>query len=109
MKMTTISLDDKLKVVDKEKTTKSVTNYLIICLAFATIGSAFQAGWNIGIYNTPENVIKQHFNQTYAHRNGESIPNDTLTTLWSITNGLYPGGGTVGALSSGIVADFFGR
>ena len=37
------------------------------------------------------------------------MSNDTFTTLWSITNGLMPLGGIFGGLSSGSVADYFGR
>lgn len=104
-----------VRVSDPEKAQKEnnlngrFTKYLFFCLIFASIGSAFQFGWNIGIYNTPEDVIKDFYNKTYFNRNGVDMPDTTFTTLWSITNGLMPAGGLIGGLSSGFFADLFGR
>lgn len=49
------------------------------------------------------------YNQTYLNRYGVNIPEDTLTLLWSITNGIVPFGGIFGGLFSGFVADLLGR
>ncbi|CAN5951164.1 unnamed protein product, partial [Sphagnum jensenii] len=39
----------------------------------------------------------------------KTMTNETLNVYWSITNGLMPFGGIFGGLSSGFVADYFGR
>ena len=54
-------------------------------------------------------MIKGFFNQVYVHRYEEFISESKLKLLWSITNGLLPAGAAVGALFSGLSADFFGR
>ncbi len=38
-----------------------------------------------------------------------SIDSSQLNVLWAVTNGLMPGGGMVGGVLSGVVADYFGR
>jgi hypothetical protein len=37
------------------------------------------------------------------------MTNGTFDLLWSITNGLLPLGAAFGGISSGVVADLFGR
>lgn len=82
---------------------------MLFCLFFSVFGAAFQVGWNIGIFNTPIEVIKRFFNDIYIHRYSEPISEATFDTLWSITNGLLPLGAAIGGLSSGFAADYFGR
>jgi MFS transporter, SP family, solute carrier family 2 (facilitated glucose transporter), member 1 len=73
------------------------------------IGSSFQVGWQIGVYNVPFNTIKSFFNQTSFDRDGNYLSETSWTSLWSLTNALNPAGGIIGGLVSGAVADYFGR
>jgi SP family facilitated glucose transporter-like MFS transporter 1 len=69
----------------------------------------YYSGWNLGLFNTPENVIKDFYRNVYLERHNSTMTNETMTALWSITNGLMPFGGIFGGLSSGFMADYFGR
>lgn len=98
-----------------------------MCLGLAVLGSAFQFGWGVAVFNTPSDVIR--FNKTYTLRlylntfilfkvikafysyvnfirEGKVLTDSELNFLWSITNGLFPLGGVFGGLSSGIVLIF---
>ena len=68
-----------------------------------------QRGYQIGLFNTPEAVIKDFYKSVYKERNEKEITDNQLTTLWSLSSGFFPLGGILGALVSGIVADKFGR
>lgn len=85
-----------------------VTLPLITFLLIAVLGGSFQFGWCIGLFNTPEIVIKTFYVTTYFKR-GKIMTESQLTTLWSITNGLFPLGGVIGGLSSGFIGDRLGR
>ncbi|RNA10267.1 solute carrier family facilitated glucose transporter member 1-like [Brachionus plicatilis] len=86
-----------------------LTKYLMLSLLVAAFGSAFQFGFSIAIFNTPSDVIQSFYREVYSDRNGESMPNSTLNTYWSITNGLVPFGGMVGGMFSGFTGDLLGR
>lgn len=87
----------------------SFTFYLMLSTTFAVFGAAFQQGYQIGLFNTPEAVIKDFYKSVYKERNEKEITDNQLTTLWSLSSGFFPLGGILGALVSGIVADKFGR
>ena len=102
-------------------------------MTVAVIGSAFQIGWQLAVTNTPSEVnkmsltiktcqlfcfskydsflkiLKNFYNATNFHRFNQSLSNDELKVLWSVTNGLLQAGAVVGALFSGISAESFGR
>ena len=111
------------------------TPFLMFCVIIAVIGSSFQFGLMMAVFNTPEiikvkisttsifisllriflkiilkKVIKDFFKQVYSEKNNHiEMSNSTLTLLWSVTNGLLPFGGVIGGMNSGFVADYFGR
>lgn len=86
-----------------------MSGYAALCITIAVLGSSFQVGWHIGVYNVPVRSIQQFFNETYTHRYNKFLTESTWTTLWSIFNSLFPAGGVIGGLASGFVADYFGR
>jgi MFS family permease len=96
-------------VITGRKKKNKITRYLIFNLSLALFGGSFQAGFNIGLFNTSYNVIKQHYNNSFIERTGHPIPDATFDYLWPITNALLPAGGTIGGLFSGKVGDHFGR
>ncbi|XP_077871413.1 solute carrier family 2, facilitated glucose transporter member 3 isoform X2 [Ictidomys tridecemlineatus] len=91
-----------------ESNTYSVTPSLIFAVSVATIGS-FQFGYNTGVINAPETIIKDFLNYTLEERL-EDIPSKTLlTTLWSLSVAIFSVGGMMGSFSVGLFVNRFGR
>ncbi|KAG3292441.1 solute carrier family 2, facilitated glucose transporter member 3 [Ictidomys tridecemlineatus] len=88
--------------------TQKVTPSLIFAVSVATIGS-FQFGYNTGVINAPETIIKDFLNYTLEERL-EDIPSKTLlTTLWSLSVAIFSVGGMMGSFSVGLFVNRFGR
>ncbi|XP_062930925.1 solute carrier family 2, facilitated glucose transporter member 3 [Cynocephalus volans] len=88
--------------------TQKVTPPLIFAVAVATIGS-FQYGYNTGVINAPENIIKNFLNYTIKERSKDSPSEVLLTTLWSVAVAIFSVGGMIGSFSVGLFANRFGR
>lgn len=85
-----------------------VTSYLIFAISVATIGS-FQFGYNTGVINAPETIIKEFLNNTLIYRQ-RTIPSEVvITTLWSISVAIFSIGGMMGSFSVGLFVNRFGR
>ena len=107
-------INESSRLVDNQSQTSknldgTFTPFLIFCVFTSVVGASFQYGWNLGVFNTPENVIKDFYREVYEERYKVEMSNDTETLLWSVTNGLMPLGGIFGGLSSGFFADQLGR
>lgn len=88
--------------------TQKVTPSLIFAVSVATIGS-FQFGYNTGVINAPEAIIKDFLNYTLEERL-EDVPSTTLlTTLWSLSVAIFSVGGMMGSFSVGLFVNRFGR
>ncbi|KAM5141594.1 solute carrier family 2, facilitated glucose transporter member 3-like [Mantella aurantiaca] len=74
----------------------------------AAIGS-LQFGYNTGVINAPEEIIKSFYNDTYIHRYNKFISPSLLTSLWSLSVAIFAVGGMLGSLSVGYFANRFGR
>ncbi|XP_029433978.1 solute carrier family 2, facilitated glucose transporter member 1-like isoform X2 [Rhinatrema bivittatum] len=85
-----------------------ITVHLILAVAVAVIGS-LQFGYNTGVINAPQKVIERFYNETWLHRYEESIPEGTLTTLWSLSVAIFSVGGMIGSFSVGLFVNRFGR
>ncbi|XP_008583679.1 PREDICTED: solute carrier family 2, facilitated glucose transporter member 3 isoform X1 [Galeopterus variegatus] len=85
-----------------------VTPPLIFAVAVATIGS-FQYGYNTGVINAPENIIKNFLNYTLKERSKNSPSEVLLTTLWSVSVAIFSVGGMIGSFSVGLFVNRFGR
>ncbi|XP_008583680.1 PREDICTED: solute carrier family 2, facilitated glucose transporter member 3 isoform X2 [Galeopterus variegatus] len=88
--------------------TQKVTPPLIFAVAVATIGS-FQYGYNTGVINAPENIIKNFLNYTLKERSKNSPSEVLLTTLWSVSVAIFSVGGMIGSFSVGLFVNRFGR
>lgn len=101
--------EEKIQELDELSSIPGLSLFAKICIAICVIGSSFQYGWHIGVYNIPVKKIQLFFNETYERRYNESMSEETWTSLWSLTNAVNPAGGIIGGLMSGLVADYFGR
>lgn len=86
----------------------NVTPALVFAVTVATIGS-FQFGYNTGVINAPETIIKDFLNYTLEERS-EDLPSEMLlTTLWSLCVAIFSVGGMIGSFSVGLFVNRFGR
>lgn len=85
-----------------------VTPSLVFAITVATIGS-FQFGYNTGVINAPQMLIKDFLNYTLEERS-EDLPSEVLlTTLWSLCVAIFSIGGMIGSFSVGLFVNRFGR
>ncbi|KAM8924381.1 solute carrier family 2, facilitated glucose transporter member 3-like [Pelodytes ibericus] len=91
-----------------EPTKGRVTGSLAFAVSIAAIGS-LQFGYNTGVINAPEKIIKTFYNETYDRRYQKFISEGLLTSLWSLSVAIFSVGGMVGSLSVGYFANKFGR
>lgn len=88
--------------------TWKVTAPLIFAITIATIGS-FQFGYNTGVINAPETIIKDFINYTLEEQL-ENAPSEVLlTSLWSLSVAIFSVGGMIGSFSVGLFVNRFGR
>lgn len=88
--------------------TQKVTAPLVFAITIAAIGS-FQFGYNTGVINAPETIIKDFINYT-MEENLENPPTTVfLTTLWSLSVAIFSIGGMIGSFSVGLFVNRFGR
>ncbi|KAG7274667.1 hypothetical protein CRUP_004591, partial [Coryphaenoides rupestris] len=78
------------------------TAALLSSILAAVLGS-LQVGYHTG------NVIEEFFNATWKARHNESMPNDTLTMLWSLSVSIKDFGALLGSLGVKYLADAHGR
>ncbi|XP_004596186.2 solute carrier family 2, facilitated glucose transporter member 7 [Ochotona princeps] len=82
---------------------------LVLTTLSAAFGSAFQYGYNIAVVNTPHQVLKAFYNETYFERQGRFMDERTLLLLWSCTVSMFPLGGLLGSWIVGPMVDTCGR
>uniref|UniRef100_UPI00358F9342 solute carrier family 2, facilitated glucose transporter member 1-like isoform X2 n=1 Tax=Myxine glutinosa TaxID=7769 RepID=UPI00358F9342 len=87
---------------------QQLTCQLVFAVTVAALGSLL-FGFNIGVMNAPELIIKDFLNETWIARSGIPIEKPTLLTLWSFTVAIFTVGGMAGSLSVGLFVDRFGR
>ncbi|XP_053111475.1 solute carrier family 2, facilitated glucose transporter member 3-like isoform X2 [Hemicordylus capensis] len=87
---------------------KKVTGSLVFAVTVAVIAS-LQYGYNIGVINAPEEIIKGFINETWIQRTDNHIPGNLLTILWSLSVSIFSVGGMVGSFSVGLFVNRFGR
>ncbi|XP_062896281.1 solute carrier family 2, facilitated glucose transporter member 3-like [Mobula hypostoma] len=91
-----------------DKKQSRLTIRLIYAVLVAVIGS-LQFGYNIGVINAPETIIKEFYNQTYHSRTGSWLSYTTMTQLWSASVSIFSVGGMIGSFSVGVFVNRFGR
>ncbi|XP_068170440.1 solute carrier family 2, facilitated glucose transporter member 1 [Antennarius striatus] len=87
---------------------KQLTFPLLMSVGTAVIGS-LQFGYNTGVINAPETIIKDFINDTWSQRYQEHISKSTSTAIWSITVAIFSVGGIFGSFSVGLFVNRFGR
>ncbi|KAM4819667.1 solute carrier family 2, facilitated glucose transporter member 3 isoform 1-T3 [Thomomys bottae] len=86
----------------------SVTPSLIFAISVATIGS-FQFGYNTGVINAPEMIIRDFLNYTLEEKLKNPPTEGLLTALWSLSVAIFSVGGMIGSFSVGLFVNRFGR
>ncbi|XP_063166120.1 solute carrier family 2, facilitated glucose transporter member 3-like isoform X2 [Candoia aspera] len=87
---------------------KKITAPLLSAVSVAAVGS-LQFGYNTGVINAPEEIIKKFFNETWIYRTGDNISDTLLTWLWSLSVAIFSVGGMIGSFSVGFFVNRFGR
>ncbi|XP_073932227.1 solute carrier family 2, facilitated glucose transporter member 3 isoform X1 [Castor canadensis] len=91
-----------------ESNTQTVTPSLIFAISVATIGS-FQFGYNTGVINAPETIIKDFINYTLEEKLEDLPTVGLITALWSLSVAIFSVGGMIGSFSVGLFVNRFGR
>ncbi|XP_019727817.1 solute carrier family 2, facilitated glucose transporter member 1 [Hippocampus comes] len=84
-----------------------LTALVLISVVAAILGS-LQVGYHTGNVNAPAKIIEEFFNQTWRHRYNETMPDESLTLLWSLSVSIKDFGALLGCLGVKFVADNFG-
>lgn len=82
---------------------------LALATLIAAFGSSFQYGYNVAVVNSPAEIMKEFYNETYYDRTSTYLSDFSLTLLWSISVSMFPFGGFIGSLMVGILVTKLGR
>ncbi|KAM9777562.1 solute carrier family 2, facilitated glucose transporter member 1 [Neosynchiropus ocellatus] len=85
-----------------------LTATLLISILAAVLGS-LQIGYHTGNVNAPAKIIEEFFNETWKARHNQSMPDHTLTLLWSLSVSVKDFGALLGSLGVKYLADAYGR
>ncbi|XP_061599936.1 solute carrier family 2, facilitated glucose transporter member 1 [Cololabis saira] len=85
-----------------------LTATLLTSILAAVLGS-LQIGYHTGNVNAPAKIIEQFFNSTWRARHNQSIPDHSLTLLWSLSVSIKDFGALLGSLGVKYLADSYGR
>ncbi|XP_032776899.2 solute carrier family 2, facilitated glucose transporter member 1 [Daphnia magna] len=88
---------------------KSWSSLLIVTAVATTLGTVIPAGYNIGILNSPQQVIVDFCNSSILHTYGTAIEETPLELLWAFVVSIFLIGGGMGALMGGSIANRIGR
>ncbi|XP_010999097.1 solute carrier family 2, facilitated glucose transporter member 5 isoform X1 [Camelus dromedarius] len=86
-----------------------LTPVLALATLIAAFGSSFQYGYNVAAINSPAELMKAFYNETYYDRIGEYMSEFSLTLLWSVSVSMFPFGGFLGSLMVGPLVNKLGR
>ncbi|GLV38604.1 Glucose transporter 1 [Carabus blaptoides fortunei] len=82
---------------------------LVFAIAAAALSSAFQHGYNTGVVNAPQQLIKDWISDIELNRTDVRPPETRVTLIWSIAVSIFCAGGMIGGAITGLIADRFGR
>ncbi|KAL1231851.1 Facilitated glucose transporter protein [Trichinella pseudospiralis] len=85
-----------------------LTCWLLFSIFAATFGCSFIFGYNIAVINVPQVVIQQWINETLIGKN-QTWTQSKMDSVWALIVGIFPFGGFIGGMLSGLVADKVGR
>ncbi|CAG2214609.1 inx [Mytilus edulis] len=90
-------------VIMDEETSSGFNGRLAFSIASCVLGASFTFGYNTGVVNTAEGVIKDFYNRTYVNRDGKAMTQSTMTLLWSFTVAAFALGGMIGGFQCWIL------
>ncbi|TKS87144.1 SPARC-related modular calcium-binding protein 1 [Collichthys lucidus] len=85
-----------------------LTATLLTSILAAVLGS-LQIGYHTGNVNAPAKIIEEFFNHTWKARHNQSMPDHSLTLLWSLSVSIKDFGALLGSLGVKYLADSYGR
>ncbi|XP_035240810.1 solute carrier family 2, facilitated glucose transporter member 1 [Anguilla rostrata] len=91
-----------------ESKESTMTAILLVTIISAVLGS-LQIGYHTGNVNAPAKIIEEFFNVTWRARHNTSLPDHSLTFLWSLSVSIKDFGALLGSLGVKGLADSFGR
>ncbi|KAJ3633090.1 hypothetical protein MTP99_010060 [Tenebrio molitor] len=99
------------KVADSKGTDKTYgfNGKLIFAIIASALGSSFQHGYNTGVINTPQKVLETWISEVIGNRTGIPPSQSSVTLVWSLAVSIFCVGGMIGGVSTGLIADRFGR
>ncbi|XP_041927249.1 solute carrier family 2, facilitated glucose transporter member 1 isoform X1 [Alosa alosa] len=89
-------------------TQSQLTATLLTSIVAAVFGS-LQIGYHTGNVNAPARIIEEFFNVTWRSRHNQSMPDHSLTFLWSLSVSIKDFGALLGSLGVKCLADYYGR
>ncbi|CAG0913380.1 unnamed protein product [Notodromas monacha] len=87
---------------------QDLTGFLVYAIICAVLGM-FQFGFNTGVINAPQDLIKSFIADIWKDRYEKDIDGSKLDFLWSVAVSIFAIGGMIGGFSGGFVANHFGR
>ncbi|XP_072313734.1 solute carrier family 2, facilitated glucose transporter member 1 [Eucyclogobius newberryi] len=81
----------------------------LVTSILATVLGSLQIGYHTGNINAPAKIIEQFFNQTWRARHNQTLPDHSLTLLWSLSVSIKDFGALIGSLGVKHLADSYGR
>ncbi|KAJ0008739.1 hypothetical protein NQD34_016154 [Periophthalmus magnuspinnatus] len=81
----------------------------LVTSILATVLGSLQIGYHTGNVNAPAKIIEQFFNNTWRARHNQSLPEHSLTLLWSLSVSIKDFGALLGSLGVKHLADSYGR
>ncbi|CAK1581515.1 unnamed protein product [Parnassius mnemosyne] len=83
--------------------------YLVLAGVVTTLGSSLPVGYNIGVVNTPAEVIKTFCNESFVSRYNLPLDETWLNVLWSSVVSIFIIGGCTGSVLGSVLANKLGR
>nr|AON96566.1 solute carrier family 2 facilitated glucose transporter member 3 [Bicyclus anynana] len=83
--------------------------YLVLAGVVTTLGSSLPVGFNIGVVNTPADLIKGFCNESFITRYDIVLNKTWLNVLWSSVVSIFIIGGCTGSILGSVLADKLGR
>ncbi|KAI4461472.1 sugar transporter [Holotrichia oblita] len=74
-----------------------------------TIGLSLPVGYNIGVVNSPAEIIRRFCNESIYKNYGYGLSGDQMNILWPTIVSIFLVGGTIGSLTGSWFADRVGR